>query len=328
MACGRNQIAQLYNLRKERPDCAIIDIRSLNLIRLLVACKNCNRQYDATAKEIGSFFHCHCGHRVEVPQPRCEDAAIVRCSSCGAPREADALSCGYCHADFTLHERDLNTICPGCLARISDKAKFCHHCGQPVLVEMVAGAETDFPCPACEPPVKLQSRKLGALRLNALECQVCAGLWLGLETFDWLRKKTEEDASSLDFDLKNEPKAATLKPQRGKMYRYCPLCRRMMVRRNYGKGTGVIVDVCRQDGIWFDDDELRRVLKWISEGRGLIASNLAHQRRDQQGPLPPRPALEEPAQLQPADFSGRNSYRPHGNSVLGSLIEALDLFFD
>ena len=300
----------------------------MNLIRLLVACKNCGRQYDASAKEVGSFFHCHCGHRVEVPQPKCEDAAVVRCSSCGAPREGNTQSCGYCHADFTLHERDLNTICPSCLARISDKAKFCHHCGQPVLVEMVAGAATDFNCPACEPTMKLNSRSLGSLRLNALECPKCAGLWLGIETFDRLRKKTEEDASSLDFDLSNEPKIGALTPQKGKIYRYCPLCQRMMVRRNYGKGTGVIVDVCRQDGIWFDDDELRRVLKWIAEGRGLIASTLAHQRRDQRGPLPPRPDLEPPARIESAESVSSGSYTSSDNGFLSSLVKALDMFFD
>ena len=49
---------------------------------------------------------------------------------CGAARGDDhADRCAYCHSSFTLHERDLNTVCPHCLALVSDRARFCHHCG-------------------------------------------------------------------------------------------------------------------------------------------------------------------------------------------------------
>ena len=39
-----------------------------------------------------------------------------------------------------------------------------------------------------------------------------------------------------------------------------------MNRRNYAGASGVIIDLCRTDGIWFDADELARILVWIRAG--------------------------------------------------------------
>ena len=52
-------------------------------MRLLVACPECPRQYDASRRHIGSRFRCHCGALVEVRQPQGHDARVVRCSSSG-----------------------------------------------------------------------------------------------------------------------------------------------------------------------------------------------------------------------------------------------------
>ena len=39
-----------------------------------------------------------------------------------------------------------------------------------------------------------------------------------------------------------------------------------MNRRNYGGTSGVIIDLCKADGLWFDADELARILAWIRSG--------------------------------------------------------------
>jgi hypothetical protein len=39
-----------------------------------------------------------------------------------------------------------------------------------------------------------------------------------------------------------------------------------MNRRNYGGSSAVIIDLCKTDGIWFDADELARILVWIRAG--------------------------------------------------------------
>jgi Zn-finger nucleic acid-binding protein len=74
-------------------------------------------------------------------------------------------------------------------------------------------------------------------------------------------------------DLRPAPKETTpARPQPGRpkqagpLYRSCPVCRKMMARRNYARRSGVIVDTCHEHGMWFDSGELHDLLKWIRRG--------------------------------------------------------------
>ena len=102
-------------------------------MRVLTACKECKRPYDVSGMTVGSRFHCVCGEVLEVPAIKARDAAVVRCHACGGPREGDAKSCRYCGADFTLHDQNLQTICPNCMTRVSDKSRYCHYCAKPFV---------------------------------------------------------------------------------------------------------------------------------------------------------------------------------------------------
>jgi len=224
---------------------------------------------------------------VTVKPPQGHDAKVVKCSSCGGPQEEGRTSCNFCGADFTLHERDLNTVCPKCTARISDRAKFCHHCGNRVAVESVAGEETGLVCPACGEPHHLVGRRVADVPV--LECGCCAGLWLSGEVFEQLTEQAA--AETVDANEHFPPRQAgpgdpALAPRQGQRYRKCPKCGQIMHRRNYARRSGVIIDVCRQHGVWFDAEELRRILLWVRSG-GLakaerdVAEEKARQERYQ-----------------------------------------------
>ncbi len=206
---------------------------TVGVMRQLVACGACQRQYDVSEMDVGARFHCQCGEVIKVPALKVVDAAVVRCRSCSGPREKDARACRYCGADFTLHEQDLQTICPACMARISDRARFCHHCGTPIVPAGKAGNRTNKTCPACGDKHKLSSRTLGQPPVSLLECSRCAGIWLGQEAFRVVvdRARDGEDAHpDLSFlDQAASPRARTTR-QRGPMYRRCPACSKMMSR--------------------------------------------------------------------------------------------------
>ncbi|HSQ58664.1 MAG TPA: zf-TFIIB domain-containing protein, partial [Gemmata sp.] len=240
-------------------------------MRLLVECSECHRQYDASRREIGSKFRCHCGKLLAVRQPQGHDARVVRCSSCGAPRSDDATQCPFCHSEFTLHERDLNTVCPHCLALVSDRAKFCHFCGTGLVPELDAGADTDLECPACQRGRGMVSRQIGTEKIAIMECGRCAGFWLGHDAFKLLLERAKQEVqapgameeSPRDVAAKfglTQGAAAPKASRNTSYYRPCPVCHSLMNRRNYGGNSGVIIDLCREDGIWFDADELARIL--------------------------------------------------------------------
>ncbi len=235
-------------------------------MRILVACQDCKRRYDASKREIGSRFRCLCGELLTVRPPRGHESTVVRCSSCGSPREQGINKCTFCNADFTIHERDLHTVCPECLARVSDQARHCAHCGVLLSAEMVAGEITEAKCPCCRDGVQLADRQLSESRVSVLECPHCGGFWLGISSFKILRDRIARQPSHLDFSGAVTPRLPASQRSTKVRYRKCIVCSHLMHRRQYGRGSGVIIDVCRSHGIWFDDGELQQVIEWIRRG--------------------------------------------------------------
>lgn len=274
-------------------------------MRLLVECSKCRRQYDASHRASGSRFRCHCGNVVNVQEAKGHHARVVNCSACGAARSEGADRCAYCQAQFTLHERDLNTACPHCLALVSDQARFCHHCGIALVPEMEAAVATKFSCPACGDQQTLLSRRLGHEQVTVLECPRCVGFWMGHDAFQQLIEKAKREELPAGTVLSNPqevaakfglPSGATVPKSQEREWRYrpCVVCHELMIRRNYGRESGVILDMCGQHGIWFDAEELARILVWIRAGGG------------QKKPPEPKPKTDD-TDLKPDQFGDYSS---------------------
>jgi len=245
-------------------------------MRRLAACESCHRQFDASRLAAGGAFRCQCGQVVRPGQKPARDAAVVRCSACGAPRKQREAACGFCRADFTLHEQDMHTVCPECLTRISDQARFCHSCGTAIVVTGDTGDAREKECPGCGPGKHLFHRTVGPRRAPFFECHVCAGMWLIPDSFRLLADEARDRALPPEL-AGSEPAAGpggTLAAQAGRMYRKCPDCSEWMHRKNFGSRSGVVVDICKLHGVWFDNGELVRILAWIKSG----GEKLAHRR--------------------------------------------------
>jgi len=299
-------------------------------MRLLVACDGCKRQFDASGREPGSRFRCSCGELLTVPRLQGHDAAVVRCSSCGAPREGEAPTCRFCDSDFTLHERDLHTICPGCMARISDRARYCHHCATAITPQGTAGETVDETCPVCGDEQKLVSRALGGRGITVLECGTCAGLWLGKEVFRLLEKEARERATSLSDERAGHVPPLPGARQRGPLYRPCVICGSLMHRRNYGRRSGVILDMCHEHGLWFDAGELDQALRWVRDGGWAEAERIRSERvRDRERQERFRRLTETPASSTEARLSGRSGVGWAVTDLVGELFSgALGSVFD
>ena len=248
-------------------------------MKQIVACPQCQRQYDASGHQAGEKFHCFCGEQITIPELKSYSAAVISCSTCGGKRKQGESSCQYCGSEFTIHEQDLHTICPHCLTRISDQAKFCHHCGTAISIQGKLGDSSGKNCPSCRSETELSVRKIKTTQFSALECNICAGLWVETAIFEFLEKKMIELASS-GVTKEYVSNTHTIKRQSlddQNLYRKCPICENIMHRRNYGPGSGIIMDHCQKHGFWFDNQELGAILRWIRTG-GLLASR---KRREQ-----------------------------------------------
>ncbi len=73
-------------------------------------------------------------------------------------------------------------------------------------------------------------------------------------------------------------------------YLPCPLCHTSMNRVNFGRVSGVIVDVCRKHGTWFDVGELTRVVAFVGSG----GSKKTRAREMEDLPKKPHHQFEDP----------------------------------
>src|SRR5262249_10356041 len=150
-----------------------------------------------------------------------------------------------------------------------------HYWGPTLVPEHDAGADTNLLCSACQDGHRLVSRQIGD-HVTVLECGRCAGFWMGHEVFRRQVELARSDAlpagTLMDTPHRVAAKvglpAAWCAGGRGSFSRPCPVCRELMNRRNYGQDSGVILDICKEHGVWFDADELARILAWIRAGGG------------------------------------------------------------
>ena len=112
--------------------------------------------------------------------------------------------------------------------------------------------------------------KLGESAMR--ECEKCEGLWLEVAAFEKLCADREQQSAVLGVAsaLPGHPLDPTGDPIQVR-YVPCPQCGQLMNRINFARCSGVIVDVCRGHGTWFDRDELRGIVEFI-RGGGLELS--------------------------------------------------------
>ncbi len=181
------------------------------------------------------------------------EARVIRCSGCGASVSPEAPQCPYCQAQLA------SVACPACFALAPLSATHCPACGA-ALVARAAAAPDGAPCPACASA--LSAARIGELEAQA--CKVCGGLWLDRAMFEQLGASRERQGAVLG--MLPAPAAPPVMAMEAVKYRPCPVCRQFMNRVNYAKRSGVILDVCKGHGLWFDQDELRRILAFITGG--------------------------------------------------------------
>jgi Zn-finger nucleic acid-binding protein len=97
-------------------------------------------------------------------------------------------------------------------------------------------------------------------------CPACGGIWLGREDFENLARTHEAQDLFLGSAHGQEKTGAAVTSPLEVRYRPCPACGKFMNRTNYARISGVILDVCREDGLWFDRDELRKVVLFLEDG--------------------------------------------------------------
>jgi Zn-finger nucleic acid-binding protein len=193
----------------------------------------------------------------------------LNCPSCGAPSPSIGASrCTYCGSTLTT------VSCPHCFAAIFAGMDFCPSCG--TRADRAEDAEGEsLVCPGCAS--EMRPLRVGATTMH--ECAACSSLWLAADEFTALCTAREERGAVMAFAGVNRMALAASAPAPVVRYVPCPVCKKIMNRQNFGHRSGVVIDVCKGHGVWFEQDELRATLAFIDSGGFELARQEAETRR-------------------------------------------------
>lgn len=200
-------------------------------------------------------------------------------------------------------------------------SRFCARCGAEAKRELVDDT-TPVPCPRCREA--MQQLRLGVTSVH--ECAACGGLWIDPATLQTLCDAREEHAAVASVLAARIPSVGIIDVVH---YIPCPRCATLMNRVNFAKSSGVIMDVCKADGVWLDRGELQRVMEFV--GRGGLAMARAREREQLVEEQRRLSALRAGSAPLPADVriyaarSRASSSSPQA-SIEGLLLDALGLF--
>ncbi len=174
--------------------------------------------------------------------------------------------------------------CAGCSAPLPPHGPVCAYCGLRNAVDLegvhrytVVGPATSRTCPRCA--TTLETLNVQGEGIFLLErCPDCFGLFFDPGELEALLETSVQNVFRIDY----QALSAAVEAQGPRTVRYarCPTCTTVMNRVNFGSRSGVIVDQCRDHGVWLEGGELRQLLEWRKAGGQLLHEKLRRERSE------------------------------------------------
>ncbi|GFE58043.1 zf-TFIIB domain-containing protein [Geobacter sp. AOG1] len=178
---------------------------------------------------------------------------MANCSNCSAPLPPNSIRCDYCGSRndidlkginyYTTHEVDSTRVCPRCAI-----------------------------------PLQTIDLKLDG-RFLIERCDECLGLFFDPGELEALLEATVANVFAIDRSRLDTINTALRPNDYGVSYVKCPVCATIMNRINFGTKSGVIVDRCKEHGVWLDGGELRHLFEWMKAGGKLLDQERQEQRK-------------------------------------------------
>ncbi len=169
---------------------------------------------------------------------------MARCLSCSAPLPANTNLCSYCKVrnDVDLHGK--------------------HHFS-------ISSKHSKRICPHCQIP--LQTIKLKLQENFYIErCKSCFGLFFDPGEIETLLQSSVSNVFEINVKLLKNINKDRYQKKKQFSYIKCPVCRVLMNRVNFAHRSGVIIDRCKNHGIWLNNGEITHLMEWKKAGGQLL----------------------------------------------------------
>lgn len=222
---------------------------------MIAECPSCSCRYDVTGYPVGQQARCRCGTVFELQEVPTQVGRLA-CPQCGASVPEDCATCEHCQCALLVK------ACPRCYAHVFHGHKHCPKCGTEVGLAArpldEAGVERD--CPRCD--TKLVPRLLSDVQVD--ECPACVGVFIDAVAIERIiSERQQARAEAIVGAYSSVTRAPTVT---ARLYVKCPVCQAIMNRRMFARGAGVVIDICRLHGTWFDAGELPAVVEFVANG--------------------------------------------------------------
>ncbi len=128
-------------------------------------------------------------------------------------------------------------------------------------------------CPRCESDLHIWSVETAQAesKLEVERCSHCHGLFFNPGELETFLHSEIVDTVWLDHAKMEAMRPTETDPLgrlgvRERHYLPCPTCKEIMNSQNFGRRSGVLVDLCRHHGIWLDGGELQKLSEWWRAG--------------------------------------------------------------
>jgi Zn-finger nucleic acid-binding protein len=145
--------------------------------------------------------------------------------------------------------------CTRCFHLNAAGGQHCSTCGNELGCRLQESPSAEQ-CPGCKLPLTALESDRGRL----FDCAGCRGTFVPHAVLLALLARAPTDRVGARIPKPANPLEQAI------VYRSCPTCSQLMHRKNFGERSGVIVDVCSLHGMWFDREELPRVLSFVGNG--------------------------------------------------------------
>ena len=176
--------------------------------------------------------------------------------------------------------------CNTCSAPLPSNNNRCNYCGTRNDVDLLGKYEFSNSrvslnniCPHCTKPLKTIDLRINE-PFQIERCETCFGLFFKPGEIEVLLNNAVANVFDINRELIKNINGNRFSTSQKVKYIKCPVCRQFMHRKNFGYRSGVIVDQCKQHGLWLDNGEITHLLEWKKAGGQQL-----HQRQHKQKSL-------------------------------------------
>lgn len=177
---------------------------------------------------------------------------MAHCTNCSAPLPEGSIRCSYCGSRNDIDLKGIN-----------------YHTTHEL--------ESERTCPRCAITLTTIDLNING-RFLIERCDRCLGLFFDPSELEALLEAHVANVFTINKSQLDAVRAS-LPGEQGAFYIKCPVCGKIMNRVNFGSSSGVIVDRCKEHGVWLDGGELRNLFEWVKAGGKLLQQQKEDERR-------------------------------------------------